>query len=121
MHARAIFCLIDRHPAMADQEIDMVPGSFGGQGPTDSMRTPSQRKLSPPPGDCRISEVSRTAVGGRQREANMTDQKEVERDCPECDSTGQDRNMRPVRLGEKNDFQPCTKCGGSGKIREAAD
>jgi hypothetical protein len=31
----------------------------------------------------------------------MTDQKEVERNCPECDGTGQDRGMHPVRVGEK--------------------
>ncbi|MCK1394851.1 hypothetical protein [Bradyrhizobium sp. 1] len=50
----------------------------------------------------------------------MTDQVEVERDCPECDATGQDRSMKPVRLGEKNDFRPCPKCGGSGKVKEPA-
>jgi DnaJ-class molecular chaperone len=51
----------------------------------------------------------------------MTDPKEVERNCPECDGTGQDRGMKPIRLGEKNEFGPCTKCGGSGKIKEAAN
>ncbi|WP_157083541.1 hypothetical protein [Bradyrhizobium manausense] len=50
----------------------------------------------------------------------MTDQNDVERNCPECDGTGQDRGMHPVRLGEKNEFRPCTKCGGSGKIKETA-
>ncbi|WP_164987840.1 hypothetical protein [Bradyrhizobium betae] len=50
----------------------------------------------------------------------MTDQVEAERDCPECDATGQVRSMTPVRLGEKNDFRPCPKCGGSGKVKEAA-
>ncbi|MBR1090441.1 hypothetical protein JQ621_23490 [Bradyrhizobium manausense] len=50
----------------------------------------------------------------------MTDQKEVERNCPECDGTGQERGMHPVRLGETNEFRPCTKCGGSGKIKETA-
>lgn len=34
----------------------------------------------------------------------MTDQKDVERNCPECDGTGQDRGMHPVRLGERNEF-----------------
>lgn len=51
----------------------------------------------------------------------MTDQKETERDCPECDATGQDRSMKPVRLGEKIDFRPCARCGGSGKMREAGN
>lgn len=55
------------------------------------------------------------------REAHMTDQKDVERDCPECDGTGQERGMHPVRLGSKNEFRPCTKCGGSGKIKEVSD
>lgn len=58
---------------------------------------------------------------GANWEANMTDPKEVERNCPECDGTGQDRGMKPIRLGEKNEFGPCTKCGGSGKIKEAAN
>lgn len=51
----------------------------------------------------------------------MTDQKEVERNCPECDGTGQDRGMHPVRLGETNEFRPCTKCGGLGTMKEAAN
>ena len=51
----------------------------------------------------------------------MTEQKEIERNCPECDGTGQERGMQPVRLGAKNEFRPCTKCGGSGKIKEAAN
>ena len=51
----------------------------------------------------------------------MTDQKDVERNCPECDGTGQDRGMHPVRLGEKNEFRPCSRCGGSGKVKEAAN
>ena len=50
----------------------------------------------------------------------MADQKDVERNCPECDGTGQDRGMHPVRLGEKNEFRPCTRCGGSGKIKQTA-
>ena len=50
----------------------------------------------------------------------MTDKKQVERNCPECDGTGQDRGMTPVRLSEKNEFRPCTKCGGSGKTKEIA-
>ena len=50
----------------------------------------------------------------------MTEPKEVERSCPECDGTGRDAGMKPVRLGEKTAFRPCTKCGGSGKIKEAA-
>ncbi|MBR0718187.1 hypothetical protein [Bradyrhizobium liaoningense] len=36
--------------------------------------------------------------------------------CPECDGTGQERGMRPVQLGEKIEFRPCTKCGGSGRF-----
>ncbi|WP_407193810.1 zinc finger domain-containing protein [Bradyrhizobium sp. STM 3566] len=48
-------------------------------------------------------------------------EKEIESTCPECDGTGQDRAMHPVRLGEKNEFRPCAKCGGSGKIKEAAN
>jgi len=54
-------------------------------------------------------------------EVHMTEQKEIERNCPECDGTGQERGMQPVRLGAKNEFRPCTKCGGSGKIKEAAN
>lgn len=37
--------------------------------------------------------------------------------CSECDGTGQDRGMRPVHLGEKVEFRPCTRCGGSGRIK----
>ncbi|MBR0826730.1 hypothetical protein JQ596_14365 [Bradyrhizobium manausense] len=36
--------------------------------------------------------------------------------CPECDGTGQDRGMRPMHLGEKTEFRPCAKCGGSGRV-----
>jgi DnaJ-class molecular chaperone len=55
---------------------------------------------------------------------NDEPQKEVERNCPECDGTGEQgehEGMQPVRLGEKLDFRPCTTCGGSGKIKEAAN
>lgn len=51
----------------------------------------------------------------------MTEQKEVDHSCPECDGTGQDTGMKPIRLGEKIEFRPCTKCGGSGKIKKAAN
>lgn len=51
----------------------------------------------------------------------MTDQKEVERDCPECDGTGRDTGMKPIQFGEKIQHRPCTKCSGSGKIKEAAN
>ncbi|HEV2157090.1 zinc finger domain-containing protein [Bradyrhizobium sp.] len=50
----------------------------------------------------------------------MTDQKDAEHDCPECDGTGQERGMQPIRLGEKRELRPCTKCGGSGKIKQAS-
>lgn len=51
----------------------------------------------------------------------MTEPKDVERNCPECDGTGQDAGMKPARLGEKMAFRPCAKCGGSGKVKEAAN
>ncbi|MCK1387197.1 hypothetical protein [Bradyrhizobium sp. 21] len=51
----------------------------------------------------------------------MTEQKDVEFNCAECDGTGRDTGMKPARLGEKIEFRPCTKCGGSGKIRKAAN
>jgi hypothetical protein len=54
-------------------------------------------------------------------EVHMTGQKDVEHICPECDGTGQERGMHPVRLGETNEFRACTKCGGSGKIEIAIE
>ncbi|SFU63255.1 hypothetical protein [Bradyrhizobium arachidis] len=49
----------------------------------------------------------------------MSEQKDVEHNCPECDGTGRDSGMKPMHLGEKVEFRPCTRCGGSGKIKEA--
>ena len=54
------------------------------------------------------------------REAHMSEQKDVEHNCPECDGTGRESGMKPMHLGEKVEFRPCTRCGGSGKIKEAA-
>ncbi len=53
-------------------------------------------------------------------EAQMTDQKEAEHNCPECDGTGQERGMQPMRLGERREPRPCAKCGGSGRIKQAS-
>jgi hypothetical protein len=39
--------------------------------------------------------------------------------CRECDGTGNDAGMKPVPLGGKSDFRPCTKCGGSGRVTES--
>ena len=39
--------------------------------------------------------------------------------CRECDGTGNDAGMKPVQLGGKFDFRPCTKCGGSGRVTES--
>ena len=37
----------------------------------------------------------------------------------ECDGTGNDAGMKPVQLGEKLNHRPCTKCGGSGRVKES--
>jgi DnaJ-class molecular chaperone len=50
-----------------------------------------------------------------------TETKSDEVKCPECDGTGNDAGMKPVRLGAKLEHRPCTKCGGSGVIKKAAN
>jgi DnaJ-class molecular chaperone len=50
----------------------------------------------------------------------MTMSKEVE--CPECYGTGAEYVMRAVRLGEKiAPPKPCSRCGGSGRIKDSPD
>lgn len=39
--------------------------------------------------------------------------------CRECDGTGNSAGMKPVQLGGKLEFGPCTKCGGSGRVNES--
>jgi len=50
-----------------------------------------------------------------------TEPKSEDVKCPECDGTGNDAGMKPVRLGEKLDHRPCTKCGGSGRVKRAVN
>jgi len=47
----------------------------------------------------------------------MTEQKEVDHSCPECDGTGQDTGMKPIRLGEKIEFCPCTNAVDRAKSK----
>jgi hypothetical protein len=43
-----------------------------------------------------------------------------EQECPACNGTGYPVVMQPVRPGRKIYPAPCKKCGGKGRIKEAA-
>jgi DnaJ-class molecular chaperone len=45
----------------------------------------------------------------------------TEQECPACNGTGYPVVMQPVRPGRKIYPPPCKKCGGKGRITEAAN
>ncbi len=49
------------------------------------------------------------------------DTKVTETKCPACNGTGYPVVMQPVRPGRKIYPAPCKKCGGKGRITEAAN
>ena len=49
------------------------------------------------------------------------DTKPTESKCPACNGTGFPTVTRPVRPGHKIYPAPCKKCGGKGRITEAAN
>jgi DnaJ-class molecular chaperone len=46
--------------------------------------------------------------------------KPTESKCPACRGTGYPAVMQPMRPGRKIFAAPCKKCGGKGRIAEAA-
>jgi DnaJ-class molecular chaperone len=52
----------------------------------------------------------------RKPPANPTEQ-----ECPACNGTGNLLVVQPVRPGRKIYPPPCNKCGGRGRIKEAAN
>jgi DnaJ-class molecular chaperone len=52
----------------------------------------------------------------RKPPANPTEQ-----ECPACNGTGNLLVVQPVRPGRKIYPPPCNKCGGRGRITEAAN
>ncbi|WP_371259477.1 zinc finger domain-containing protein [Bradyrhizobium sp. URHD0069] len=45
----------------------------------------------------------------------------IEHKCPACNGTGYPVVTQPVQPGRKIYPAPCTKCGGKGRITEAAN
>jgi DnaJ-class molecular chaperone len=48
--------------------------------------------------------------------ANPTEQK-----CPACDGTGFPNVVQPAQPGRRIYPPPCEKCGGRGRVKEAAN